>query len=714
MKRLLPSLTLILLICTAAFAQTSTLTVNGSLNIISSSFSGTVTLSGGISGSGTIAVPTLTAGATGFTGNYTITLSGGTLTGGVSVPTSVLTGGGNISLTVTGGTGSYAGASGTFAALTGSAALSGTSVNLTNYTGTGTITLGGSGGGGGGGGAGANAPVITAVLDAASYTKNIARGSIFVVKGSNLSAAGFTQLSFPLPTSSSGVRITFTPAGGGAAVDAYLIYLYNQSGVNQLAAILPSTVAAGNYNVTVTTSQGTSAGFATQVVNQKPGIITQDSTGSGLAVVQNFVSPTQLDVNRFTTQTISGITVSPAKPGQVLIAWMTGLGPLPSGSDNTASAAVDFNTTKRIRAVVNGVEITPLYAGRAPGLAGADQVNFILPADAATGCVVNFQVSVDGQLSNATFIAVAPTAPATECVQPGYTTAQLRNFDLGGSFTVGAFSLTQLQQTVPQFGTVKINSIGGGFTKITGFQLSGAGQLGQPTANNACQVLHVSGSQSQLANPISTTMLDAGNVTLTGPSGSNLNNTTVTKDATTNAYSLSLGFEGAGIPSIPGQVNATLVAGPYRLNGAGGRDVGVFNANVNLGAPLTITGGLPTTVVRANGLPLAWTGGNSSDVVSIVGYAGTTSGTGANIVVDATEFICTTTAGAGGFTVPASILNQLPAITAAQISGSTGTGFLEVVSYNSSPFTAPLTAGGNIDSGVFSSVLGTGATPAFQ
>src|SRR3954454_22665377 len=184
MKRLHPSLTLILLFCTAAFAQTTTLTVNGSLNILNNSFSGTATLSGGISGSGTIAVPTLTAGATGFTGNYTITLSGGTLTGVVTVPTTVLTGGGNISLTVTGGTGSYAGASGTFAALTGSAALSGTSVNLTNYTGSGTITLGGSsgGGGGGGGGAGANSPAITAVLDAASYTKNIARGSIFVVK----------------------------------------------------------------------------------------------------------------------------------------------------------------------------------------------------------------------------------------------------------------------------------------------------------------------------------------------------------------------------------------------------------------------------------------------------------------------------------------------------------------------------------------------------
>ena len=35
-----------------------------------------------------------------------------------------------------------------------------------------------------------NTPTITAVLDAGSYTANIAEGSIFVVKGSGLSAAG--------------------------------------------------------------------------------------------------------------------------------------------------------------------------------------------------------------------------------------------------------------------------------------------------------------------------------------------------------------------------------------------------------------------------------------------------------------------------------------------------------------------------------------------
>jgi uncharacterized protein (TIGR03437 family) len=724
MKRVLPLLTLMLLISIGAQAQISTtLTVNATatISLTSGAFSatGTATLPGVGPGTGTFAATLNASAITGTTVAvpFTITMSTGTLTGNITVPATLFLGSSNTgsgSGTITGGTGAFAGATGTFPTLSGTASGSiATSLTLT-FAGAGTVTIGG------GGGPTTSTPAITDVLDAASYTRGVARGSIFVVKGTNLSAAGFTQLSFPLPTTSGGVRVSFTPLAGGSSTDAYLVYLFNQNNVNQLAAILPSTVAAGAYNVTVTTSNGTSAVFATQVVARKPGIITQDSTGNGLAVVQNFVSATQLDVDRFTTQTLSGITVSPSKPGQVLIAWMTGMGALPSGADNTASAAVDFLASARIRAVVGGMEITPLYAGRAPGLAGADQVNFVLPANVPTGCTVPFQVSIDGQLSNATFVAIAPNAAATECVQPGFTATQLRNFDQGGSYSLGAFSLTQVSTTVPQLGTVKLNTAGGTFTKVTGFQLSSAaGGQTQGIATDSCIVTRITGTQSQLGVPTGTAIgLDAGNITLTGPAGSNITNgVALNKEPASFIYSLSLGTE--GIPSLPGAVNATLVAGQYRLAGAGGRDVGAFNAAVNLGAPLTITGGLPATVVRASGLPLAWSGGNATDLVVITGYAGTTSGTGASATVDATQFVCTTTAGRGGFTVSPDVLNQLPAITAAQIASGAGTGYL-VVSTSVTPttgnglFTAPLVAGGSIDTGVFIGSVGVASTPAYQ
>jgi len=170
-------------------------------------------------------------------------------------------------------------------------------------------------------------------------------------------------------------------------------------------------------------------------------------------------------------------------------AWATGLGPV-TGSDNTASPGFDFNTTQTIRVLVGGRSITPLYAGRAPGLAGADQINFQLPGDIATGCTVPFQVSVNGVLSNMSFIAIAPDANASACVQPGYTTDQLKKFDGGGTYTVGGFQITQFSITItqPTVTTVKSNSVSGAFVRISGFQLSSAPATATTTQIGSCTI----------------------------------------------------------------------------------------------------------------------------------------------------------------------------------------------------------------------------------
>jgi hypothetical protein len=115
-------------------------------------------------------------------------------------------------------------------------------------------------------------------------------------------------------------------------------------------------------------------------------------------------------------------------------------------------------------------------------------------------------------------------------------------------------------------------------------------------------------------------------------------------------------------------------------------------------------------------LTLNWTGGNATDLVEIMGSSSTVTGIGTNAVTTTTtEFVCTTTAGQGTFTVPASILNQLPAATAAQISAGTAVGTLEVASgIINSTFTASLKAGGSIDLGAFGSALIVTNTPEYQ
>ena len=698
MKRTFWTLALALLACVGAQAASvsSTLTLAGTatLGITGFAITGTANLTNVGSGTFASTIDITKITGTTVTSPFTITLSGGTLTGTYTEPVEILTGAsGNVAATITGGTGSFAGYTGSFPTLAGSSSSTGLTTYSYSFSGAGTVNTSG-------GGTTTPVPTITAVLDAASNKAGIAPGGYFSVYGTNLFPSAAVLTPFPRPTVSSGVKVTFTPSNGGTGTDVYLIFL----GANQINAILPSTVTPGSYNVTVT--NGTvSAPFVAQVVTSKVALFTQDQSGSGLAVLQNYISAGVADLNRLTTGVVNGTTISPAKPGQTLIAYGTGLGGYAAG-DNTASPAYDFSKTLTINAVVGGISIPVLYAGLA-GFPGEDQINFTLPSNVQTGCAVPLQISVNGILSAATTISIAPDANANACVQPGYTTAQLQKFDNGGTFTVGGFSITQFTETV-EGQTVKFDSIGGAFSQISGFQLGAAAALNPTvgTQSGSCLVIPFTTAGTSTTGVSAggkVTSLDAGTVTINGPSGSSLTYQALTEDATYD-YSYT-SYEGLGI-SLPGSASFSLVAGTYTLSGNGGKDVGTFSTSLTLGSPLIITGGLPSTVTRGAGLPLSWTGGNSSDIVEIVGLSETTTGTGTNAVTSGAEFICTTTAGKGTFTVPASILTQLPA---------SATGVLEVSSGNeSASFTAPLKAGGSIDLGYFGSFLGIGGTPAYQ
>ena len=669
-----------------------TVTATATLATTSASATGTVAFSPGIPDTTGTFSATISLGAS-LSGPFTITLPGGSLVGTLTLPISILqstTSASGGTATITGGTGSYAGATGSFPSLSGTGSVS-TTISVT-FSGSGSITLGG-------GGTTTIPPSITAVLDGASNTANVAEGGIFIVKGTNLcpsSATGINSFSVPRPTvAPDGVKITFTPAAGGTGIPALLVYEYNSGGVTQLAGILPSTVAAGNYNVTVTNGTASPAVQVT-VVASKFTLFTQDNSGSGLATVQNYISATQYDLNRFTTGTVNGTTISPARPGQTLIAYGTGMGPYAAG-DNSASPVYDFSTNGvNVKAIVGGMTLPVAYAGYA-GYAGEIQVNVTLPSNVPTGCTVSFQISVNGALSNATFVSIAPNATSNACVATGFTTQQLQSFDQGGTYTVGAFSILNYNEAISGQSFI-YGAAAGGFLKYTGFQLSGAASANVTSyTSGSCTVsTYTSGTSSVVVTTTGGTYLDAGAVTLNGPSGSNLTNTALTE--TNNSYELIIG---TNIP-IPGAVNGNLVAGTYSLKGAGGKDVGPFNASVTVGAPLVVTGGLPASVNRSSGLTLNWTGGNSSDLLEISGSSFVSS-TGSTT---STTFVCITTAGQGTFTVPSSILTQLPATT-------TG-GSLVVASGAFTSFQAPLVAGGNIDTGIFTSFSGVANSPTYQ
>jgi uncharacterized protein (TIGR03437 family) len=685
---------------------TAALTASG-FNISDQQASLTNLGAGGATVSGALTTQSSSIGSTSATANIVITFTGGsTLTGTLSIPIAALAGTGGTgavtaSLAITGGTGSYAGYStSTPFALTGTSSLS-------LSTGGFSLSLSGTAAVNTSGGTTTATPTVNAVLDAASNTANIAQGSMFSVYGTNLTPTSPGLVAtFPRPTVVGGVKVTFTPVTGGAGTDTYLFYVGKQSGYDQINAILPSTVPTGNYNVTVT--NGTvSNQFLTPVVATKVGLFTQDQTGTGLAVVFNYISQSESDVNRLTTGTYNTLLSSPAKPGQTLVAWGTGIGAYAAGDNGTVSH--DFSTSEPILAIVGGISIPVAFAGLS-GIAAEDQINFTLPANIPTGCAVSLQISVNGVLSAVTYISIAPSSSATACVQPGYTTAQLQQLDNGGTITTGGFSLSQIAATVPSVGTEKIDSIGGSFTQLTAFQLAAASANYSVITSGSCEVIRVTSTGATAATHA--TALDAGTVTLTGPPGTNLTSQVIPESS--NAYSYSIGTEGVSIPGFGG--NGSILPGTYTLNGAGGTDVGPFsNVSITLGPAFTLNPGLPATVTESAGLTLNWTGGNASDQVLILGASGTITGTGTNSITSSTEFICTTTAGQKTFTVPTSILTQLPAVSAAQINANTGYGYLAVTdSVTPANFSPTLKNGGGTIPSTFGFSFIIGGQAAYQ
>src|SRR5260370_16935211 len=130
---------------------------------------------------------------------------------------------------------------------------------------------------------------------------------------------------------------------------------------------------------------------------------------------------------------------------------------------------------------------------------------------------------------------------------------------------------------------------------------------------------------------------------------------------------------------------------------------------MTLASPLTVTGGLPSTVTHSAGLTVNWTGGHASDLVEIIGSTSATTGTGSSAVTSTSTFICLTTAGQKTFTVPASVLNQLQATT------STSPGLLEVASGNfSTTFTPPLKPDAPTIPRISGSFIVSTPTPAYH
>jgi uncharacterized protein (TIGR03437 family) len=538
------------------------------------------------------------------------------------------------------------------------------------------------------------------VLNASSLLPDVARGSWFVIFGAGLGPATISvQNAAPYPTELSGTSITFTPASGGSPISALMYYTV----ASQIAGMLPSSTADGPYDVKVTYNGQPSASARVNVVDRNFGFATETANGQGpaQATYNDYV------LNRFTSGTQGEWSQRPAKPGDLMVLWGTGIGPDPA-SDITGGTSGDQTAAGQVQVIVAGIAVTPLYAGRSPGSPGLDQIDFTVPSNVTPSCFVSLQVTAGGRLSNLGTIAVA-AAGQTACYSPTLTLAQLATLDQGGTLTIGSFHLGKTSTTLTDSGKTyneQSESANGWFGKYTVDTVANANFA--LVQSGACFLIERTGTLDQIGFGLAPQSLDAGALLeLNGPNASNI----AIPRQSDNIYSAILYSSGLG-SVVPKSGSPTLVEGTYTVSGTGGADVGSFSAALSLPSDFTWTNEntIANPIPRASPLNVTWTGGGTG-LVTIIGTSSVPAGgTAASPIYSALAFNCVAPASASNFTVPANILEQLAAASGDVTSASIGTLALFAVpdpSTGQGTFSAPLTAGETIDQGIL--IYGIGA-----
>jgi uncharacterized protein (TIGR03437 family) len=495
-------------------------------------------------------------------------------------------------------------------------------------------------------------PVITGgPVNAASYTLNglpgsgIAQGSMFILFGSGLGPDELLEVGdFPIPTELGGTSVEVTV--GGVTVDCLMFYTLER----QVAAVLPSNTPLGDGVVRLTFNNETSISVPIQVVERRLGIFTRNQAGSGPGILENFIADTiPLPVNSI---------LDAATPGQVVVLWGTGIGPV-AGDEAGGPLPGDIPGLP-IEIFVGGQQADVTYRGRSGCCAGVDQIVFTVP-DGVQGCYVSVNVLIEGVMSNSTTMAIAPqSGPCSDQIH--FDSADITQLQGGGSLTQAEITLLRIaaKLTIQGLGTVEgnVDLAEARFRRFNAADVLASQGIQTYPSLGSCslqQFQYEDFIDSVFANrdPVPRQEMDAGPaLSVMGPLG--MKQLPQSPQAV-GAYEAMLGgisFDGPPVPDF-------LDPGTYTIgNGAGGAEVGPFSTEVDLPGNLLWTNRdtLSNPIPRNQPLPITWGSADSAtEFVYILGSsADPASGSGAS-------FLCTVNAGLGSFNVPAYILSALPA-----------------------------------------------------
>jgi len=206
-----------------------------------------------------------------------------------------------------------------------------------------------------------NPTEVTSAINDPNLT-TVAPGGLMSILGSNLTKVPGSLGGFPgntVPASLNGVQVSI------AGRNAPIVVLEPDVVVVQV----PFETPAGSQPVTVTTPNGTSAAMQVTVANAAPAIFF-DSEGGVIVKNDDFrlVRPT-----------------NPARAGDILVIFSTGLGAVEGLSTGQVVPFTPFFSTSPVTVTIGGQEAEVIYSLASPGFLGLYQTAVRMPSGVAAG-----------------------------------------------------------------------------------------------------------------------------------------------------------------------------------------------------------------------------------------------------------------------------------------------------------------------------------------
>lgn len=238
-------------------------------------------------------------------------------------------------------------------------------------------------------------PVVNAIASASAfgaYPGITAPGSYVEIYGSSLAGTtrGWTTSDFTAagaPTSLDGVSVS---VNGAAAYVAYI-------SPTQVNIEVPDGVAPGS-DVVVVSYQGLASAAATLTINAlEPGLLAPAAFKIGGT---QYVAAVHSATGGYVDNgNIPGAPAAPAVPGETLVFYGIGFGPITQGKVAGQIASGQTSLANSFTMTIGGSSATIQYAGLAPDSVGEYQFNVVVPQNLPTGDLP-VQFSLNGAAIN--------------------------------------------------------------------------------------------------------------------------------------------------------------------------------------------------------------------------------------------------------------------------------------------------------------------------